>query len=144
VTPATATRTRGTTTDLGRPPSDAQVRRLLGPALPAWEALLATEGNRRREWKRYSPKADWVIRLHQGKRTVLWARPVAGKLHVTVIVGEKAVAAGLAGALPQRLKTRLRSAKVYPEGRAVRLGLRSAAGVADVERLVALKLGRQG
>jgi len=125
---------------LGRPPSEAQVRRLLGPARPAWDALLGV-GQRRREWKRYSVKYDWVVRVHDGKRTLLWLRPVAGELHVTLILGGKAVAAGLASALPERLKSRLRAAPVYPEGRVVRVGLRSARGVPDVERLLALKLG---
>jgi len=117
------------------------VRRLLGPARPAWEALLGGGGRRRREWKRYSAKYDWVVRVHDGKRTLFWLRPVARQLHVTLILGGKAVAAGLAGGLPERLKARLRAAPVYPEGRAIRLGLRSARGVPDVERLLALKLG---
>jgi hypothetical protein len=126
----------------GRPPSDAQVRRLLGPALPAWKALLEGGEDRRHEWKRYGARADWVLRVCEGKRTVLWARPIPSALRATVIVGERAVAAGLAGGLPERLKKRLRASPAYPEGRAVRFRLRSAAGVGDVERLVALKLGR--
>jgi len=81
------------------------------------------------------------MRVHDGKRTLLWLHPTAGELRVTLILGGKAVAAGLAGALPERLKSRLRAAPVYPEGRAIRLGLRSARGVPDVERFLALKLG---
>lgn len=126
----------------GGPPSDARVRRLLGPALPAWQALLEGGQGRHREWKRYGARADWVLRVYEGKRTILWARPVPGELRATVILGARAVAAGLAGPLPERLKKRLRAAPAYPEGRAVRFRLRSAAGVRDVERLVALKLGR--
>jgi hypothetical protein len=133
---ATATRRAG------RPPSDARVRRLLGSALPAWKALLQGGEARHHEWKRYGARADWVLRVYEGKRTVLWARPIPGALRATVIVGERAVAAGLAGGLPERLKKRLRASPAYPEGRAVRFRLRSAAGVGDVERLVALKLGR--
>jgi Protein of unknown function (DUF3788) len=126
----------------GRPPSDVQLRRLLGPALPAWDALVQGGEARHHEWKRYGARTDWVLRVYEGKRTVLWARPVPGALHATVIVGAKAVVAGLAGGLPERLKKRLRASPAYPEGRAVRFRLRSAAGVGDVERLVALKLGR--
>jgi Protein of unknown function (DUF3788) len=114
------------------------VRRLLGPARPAWDALLGNE-KRRREWKRYGAKYDWVVRVHDGKRTLLWLRPAAGELRVTLVLGGKVAAAGLASALPERLKARLRAAPVYPEGRAIRLGLRSARGVPDVERLLALK-----
>jgi hypothetical protein len=135
---AVATGRRGA----GGPPSDARVRRLLGPALPAWRALIEGGEGRHHEWKRYGARADWVLRVHEGKRTILWARPVPGELRATVIVGGKAVAAGLAGPLPERLKKRLRAAPAYPEGRAVRFRLRSAAGVGDVERLVTLKLGR--
>lgn len=126
----------------GRPPSDARVHRLLGSARPAWEALVGGGAKRGREWKRYGARSDWVVRVREGRRTVLWLRPAPGELRATVILGEKTVAAGLASALPERLKARLRAAPVYPEGRAIRLRLRSAAGARDVERLLALKLAR--
>ncbi len=125
------------------PPTDAQVRRALGPAVAAWDALLDPARKRTREWKRYSRKAPWALRVNEGKRTVLWLRPLEGELRVAVIVGEKRVATGLAGPLSKKLEADLRDAPRYPEGRAVRLRMKSAARVRDVERLVDLKLGRQ-
>jgi hypothetical protein len=124
------------------PPTDAQVRRALGPAVAAWDALLDPARGRTTEWKRYSKKAPWSLRVNEGKRTVLWAVPLKGELRVAVIVGEKRVAAGLAGPLSKKLKTDLRDAPRYPEGRAVRIRMKSAARVHDVERLIDLKLGR--
>ena len=124
------------------PPSDARVRRVLGPALPAWDALLDPARERTTEWKRYGKKHPWSLRVFEGKRTVLWLVPEEGVLRVAVIVGEKAVAKGLAGPLSRRLKRELREAPAYPEGRVVRFRMKSAARVRDVERLVGLKLGR--
>ncbi len=125
------------------PPSPAQIRRSLGAAFAAWEALLDPSLGRTMEWKRYSKNAPWALRVNEGKKTVFWVRPTKGELHVTLIVGEKKVQTGLAGRLPGRLKDDLRKAPKYPEGRAVRLRMRTAARVADVERLVSLKLGRE-
>jgi hypothetical protein len=127
-----------------RPPSSADVKRMLGPAFAAWEALLDPARGRTTEWKRYRPEDPWALRVFEGKRTVLWVRPVEGELRATVIVGNKAVAAGLAGRLSERLKKALREAPAYPEGRAVRFRLKSAARVRGVEQLIDLKVGRPG
>jgi hypothetical protein len=124
------------------PPSPADVKRMLGPAFAAWEAILDPARGRTTEWKRYGVKHPWSLRVFEGKRTVLWVRPAEGELHATVIVGKKAVAAGLAGQLSERLKKALRDAPAYPEGRAIRFRLKSATRVRDVERLIDLKEGR--
>lgn len=124
------------------PPTDAEARRALGPARAAWDALLAPERERTTVWKRYGKKAPWSLRVNEGKRTVLWLVPEDGVLRVAVILGEKAVAQGLAGPLSQRLKRELQEATAYPEGRVVRYRMKSAARVRDVERLVDLKVGR--
>jgi hypothetical protein len=131
-----------TTARTDGPPSDAQVRRTLGPAVKAWDALLDPARKRTREWKRYGKKDPWSVRVNEGQRTVLWLVPEEGVLRVAVILGEKAVARGLAGPLSQKLKRDLREATLYPEGRALRYRMKSAARVRDVERLVDLKLGR--
>lgn len=124
------------------PPTDAQVRRALGPARAAWDALLAPERKRTTEWKRYGQKAPWSQRVNEGKRTVFWLGLETGVLRVAVILGEKAVARGLDEPISQKLKRELRDAKAYPEGRVVRFRMKSAARVRDVERLVDLKVGR--
>ena len=124
------------------PPSEVRVRRLLGQAVVAWDAFLDPARKRTSEWKRYRPQDPWSLRVYEGQRTVLWLVPEAGLLRVAVILGEKAVAAGLAGSLPQKLKDELRKATPYPEGRLVRYRMRTAARVRDVERLVDLKVGR--
>ena len=61
---------------------------------------------------------------------------------MAVILGEKAVARGLAGPFSQKLKRELRDATAYPEGRAVRYRMKSAARVRDVEKLIDLKMAR--
>lgn len=124
------------------PPSEAAVRRALGPAVAAWDALLDPARNRTREWKRYGKTHPWSLRVNEGKRTVLWLVPEEGVLRVAVILGEKAVARGLAGSLSQKLKRELRDATAYPEGRAVRYRMKSAARVRDVEKLIDLKMAR--
>jgi hypothetical protein len=123
------------------PPTVARVRRTLGPAAAAWDALLDPARKRTTEWKRYRPTDPWSLRVFEGKRTVLWLTPVKGLLRGAVIIGEKAVARALAGTLPQKLERELREAPSYPEGRVVRFRMKSAARVRDVERLIDLKVG---
>jgi hypothetical protein len=125
------------------PPSAARVRRLLGPAASAWDALLDPARKRTTEWKRYRATDPWSLRVFEGKRTVLWLTPVEGLLRGAVIVGEKAVAQALSRPLPRRLERELREAPAYPEGRVVRFRMKSAARVRDIERLIDLKVGRK-
>ena len=127
-----------------RPPTDTRVRRSLGKAVDAWDAFLDPVRGRTREWKRYRPKDPWSLRVNEGKRTVLWLVPEEGVLRVAVILGEKAVAAGMAAGLSRRLERALREAPAYPEGRVVRFRMKSGARTGDVERLVDLKVGRSG
>ena len=124
------------------PPSPTAVKRSLGPAFAAWEALIDPARGRTTEWKRYRPQDPWSLRVFEGKRTVLWLVPGEGHLRVAVILGEKAVARGLVGPISKRLAQELRDAERYPEGRALRFRMKSAARVRDVERLVDLKVGR--
>jgi len=108
----------------------------------AWDALLDPARRRTIDWKRYRPQDPWSARVHEGKRTVLWLVPEKGVLRVAVILGEKAVALGLAGRPSRKLRSELQDAPRYPEGRVLRYRMKSAARVRDVERLIDLKLGR--
>ena len=103
-----------------RPPSDAEMAAVLGDAYPAFQALVNRDGKATAEWRRYTKRSPWVLKVSEGKRTLFYARPESGSLTVTVLLGGRAVDAALAGQVSKRLHASIRKAKAYPEGRILR------------------------
>jgi hypothetical protein len=120
-------------------PSGEDLSRALGSAKPAWDRLLADiearYGVLTLEWKCYSVKAGWSLRVLRGKRTVLWMGPGSGFFHAAVILGPKALKA-----MPADLHPLLEGAPTYPEGTAVRIQMRRIKDLEPIEKLVAVKM----
>jgi hypothetical protein len=126
------------------PPSESELAALLGPACAALEKLVAGGKARTAEWRRYTKRSPWVLRVSEGKKPVIYVLPEQGALRATVLLGPRAVDAALAGRVAARLHEAIRTAKVYPEGRPVPVRVKRASDAALVEQLVAVKLKPEG
>jgi hypothetical protein len=69
---------------------------------------------------------------------------MADAFEATVVLGERAAQAALAGRVSTALHASIRAAKPYVEGRPVRVMVKGQADVARVEELVAVKLNPTG
>ena len=126
--------------DVARPPTTRELRALLGESYAAFEALRQRGSAVTCEWKRYSRKSPWVLKVSQGERTLFYATPNVGSFEVTVVLGERAAEAALNGRVSKKLHSSIRAAKPYVEGRPVRVVITDQADLASVEQLVAVKL----
>lgn len=127
-----------------RPPSGRDLATLLGRSHAAFLALTQRGSAFTCEWKRYSKKSPWALKVSQGDRTLLYATPMADAFEATVVLGERAAQAALAGRVSNTLHASIRAAKAYVEGRPVRVTVRGKADLAGVEQLVAVKLNPTG
>ncbi|MCC6585842.1 MAG: DUF3788 domain-containing protein [Bryobacterales bacterium] len=131
---------------IGKPdqPTEADLATVLGPAKPAWDSLLAAmaeqHGVNTQEWKSYSHKAGWSLRLLRAKRTIVWLSPCDKCFCVTFIFGEHALQAARALKLSAQAERALDEAVRYPEGTGVRLLVKAAKDLASVLKLAAAKL----
>jgi hypothetical protein len=127
-------------------PSDSDLGKALGRAKPLWDQLVAELASEHdvtnREWKSYSPKYGWSLRLMRGKRTIVWLAPYAGVFQVLFIFGEKALTAIRQTAVPARVLRMLDEAPKYPEGTGLRFEIKTAKDIALVKKLAAIKLQR--
>jgi len=126
-----------------RKPTEKQLATALGPAKAVWDALLTELGQlgmTGQEWKSYSTKAGWSLRLFRGKRTILWLAPCPRAIRAAVILGDRAVEAAREARLPKRVLRLIDTATRYPEGTAVRIEFKSAREIGSVTRLAAIKL----
>lgn len=120
------------------------LKKLLGSAYPAFQTLAKSSGGKTSEWKRYSMKSPWVKKVSQGERTLYYLKPQPDFVEVTVVLGERATEAALAGRVSKSLHEAIRSAKPYAEGRPVRVPVRDKEDISAVDELVAVKLRPTG
>ena len=121
------------------PPTVSDVSALLGKSHAHFQVLTQRTGAVC-EWRRYTKAAPWVLKVSEGGRTLFYIAPKAGHFEVTVVLGERAAAAALAGRVGKKWHASIREAKAYVEGRPVRVLVRTKADVRAVEDLVAVKL----
>jgi len=125
-------------------PTDEELATSLGPAKAVWDQLLADLaqelGASVHEWKCYSRKAGWSLRVKRKERTVVWLAPSRGAFNVAFILGAKAMRAAREGQFPQRIVKALDRATKYPEGTGVRLEVKAPREIAVLKKLAAIKL----
>jgi len=125
-------------------PTDADLDKALGPAKPVWDGLIADLAAQHdvaiQEWKCYSPKAGWSLRLKRGKRTIVWLGPCEGCFRVMFILGDKALLAARQSGLSARALRVLDQAERFPEGTGVRLLIKGPKDIPTVKKLAVVKL----
>lgn len=126
------------------PPTDSELAAALGPTKALWDQLLAALADEHelviREWNSYSRKAGWALRVKRVERNILYLSPCQGWFLASLALGDKAVQAARQGSLPPRVLRIISEARRYAEGTAVRLEVHTAADIAAVIQLAAIKL----
>jgi Protein of unknown function (DUF3788) len=125
-------------------PTENQLTTALGPAKEVWDQLLdelaQEHGVTSGEWKCYSIKLGWSLRVKRGKRTIVWLSPRAGCFEVVFIFGQRAMSAVQQCKLPKRVIKAVSEAKRYPEGSGVRLEVKTRKELNALKKLAAIKL----
>ncbi len=123
-------------------PTEADIAKALGPAKELWDRVIAElkKDCPKKEWSSYSVKAGWSLKLKKKDRTILYLAPLAGGFRVAFVLGDKAVKEARESNLPEPMLKLIVEAKKYTEGTAVRFVVTSAADVATIRRLAAIKV----
>jgi len=125
-------------------PTDAELVQALGAAKPVWDGLIAglaaQHGVSGREWKCYSTKTGWALRLLRGKRTILWLSPCQGCFRAAFVLGDKALLAARHSRLSALAMRAFQQAERYPEGTGVRLLIKGPKDIPTVRKLAVAKL----
>ncbi len=117
---------------------------VLGRAKRHWDNLTAhaleADPAAKQEWKFYSARSGWTFVLRGKRRNLFYLIPSAKRFAVSFVFGEKAVKAAEQSDLPRHVIEMIKESPQYPEGRAVRLEVRTAADVKIARQLLAVKL----
>ena len=123
-------------------PSAKDLAATLGDSLETWKALtawLAGMGVSCKEWHSISPKYGWALRPKLKSRNILYMGPCANCFRVSLVLGDRAVAAARASHLPKALLKEI-GARRYAEGTGIRLLVKKTEDLAPVRTLVEVKL----
>jgi hypothetical protein len=125
-------------------PSEKELDAALGPAKPLWDRLVAELAAELdvpdQEWKSYSPKAGWSLRLIRQKRVIVYLSPSSGSFIASFALGDRAVKAALGSGLPAPIVKTIKDAKRYAEGTGVRFEVEKPGDVDIIKKLAAFKM----
>jgi hypothetical protein len=129
--------------DKSKQPQDDDLKATLGASYVHWVELkkrISSQYAASPEWGFASKSTGWGLRLKSEKRAVLYMTPCKGYFLASFALGEKAVKAAHESDLPTGVLAVIDGAKKYAEGRAVRLEVRSAEDVRNIEKLAVIKM----
>ena len=109
-----------------RPPQDEELAAVLGSTFILWNDLISRMSSRFApmtiEWKHTSKSTGWGVRLKTAKRAVLYMTPCNGYFLASFALEV------------------IEGARMYAEGRGVRLEVRGAGDVRSIEKLADIKM----
>lgn len=92
------------------------------------------------EWHYSGVKYGWSFRIKDKKRVIVYLLPRAGFFKTAFVFGQKATDVIINSTIAPVIKEQLESAKVYAEGRGIRIDILDNSLVNDVKQLVEIKL----
>jgi hypothetical protein len=125
-------------------PTEEELSSVLGASAKPWNEFVAwlaeEQGVAIQEWKSYSPKAGWALRLSLKKRNIVYLAPCQGCFRVAFILGNRAVKAALESDLPAAVVNAIKDAPKYSEGTGVRLMVKRPSDLPALRKIALAKL----
>ena len=129
--------------DKAKKPDDQDLVVTLGDQYKLWndlrEFVLDKYPMAIEEWNYPGKKYGWSFRMKDKKRAIIYLLPQQGCFKAAFVFGQKAVDQVLQSEISTEIKTELQQAKVYAEGRGIRIDVKDTS-IPDLKRLVEIKL----
>lgn len=132
-------------TDKTHEPTEADLKQALGATYDLWQELTAftkkTNPDAFDEWKMTSEKFGWGFRINDKKRVIVYLLPRAGFFKAAFVFGQKAMDEICTSTISETIINELKAAKVYTEGRGIRIDVRDNSVMDDLKKLIEVKVG---
>jgi hypothetical protein len=130
-------------TDKASKPTKDDLKKALGGTFEFWKKL--EEYTKKcnpdfyEEWKYSSEKYGWSFRISDKKRVLIYLLPRDGFFKVAFVFGQKATNEIIKSDISEKIISEIKSAKVYAEGRGIRIEVKDKSSVDDIKKLITIK-----
>jgi len=128
--------------DKAKKPEREDLKTALGKNFDLWDEIIKfvikSHEDAFEEWN--FSKSGWSCRIKDKKRAIIYLMPYEKYFMSSFVFGEKAVQSALQSNISDEIKDTIKSAKVYAEGRGVRIEVRNKKAADDMKELVRIKL----
>jgi hypothetical protein len=131
-------------TDKTKTPDDIDLQRSLGKTSELWQLVrdyvCLKYPKAREEWNYTSDKYGWSFRIKDKKRAILYFLPRENYFKVAFVFGQKATDKIMLSQISEEIKKELEAARVYAEGRGIRIKIQDDSVLNDMKALIDIKL----
>jgi len=129
-------------TDKNKQPDSNDLKESLGDTYPLWqlirEYVLLKYPKGLEMWS--CSNYGWSFRIKDNKRAIIYLLPRDRFFKVAFVFGQKATDLIMDSKIDDSIKTELESAKVYAEGRGIRIDITDKMIIGDIKELIDIKL----
>jgi len=131
-------------TDKTKTPSRKDLLAALGKNFERWEEIEKIVYQKYpaaiAEWNFPGEKYGWSFRMKDKKRAILYFLPGNQFFRVAFVFGQKAVDKIMDSTISEAIKTELQAARVYAEGRGIRIEVKKKKVIKDISAMIDIKL----
>jgi len=125
-------------------PTENDLQRVLGAKYELWKEIRdrvfqAYPGGKE-SWNFPGKKYGWSYRIRDNKRAIIYLLPREGAFMAAFVFGARATDAILESEVSEAIKSELKGARVYAEGRGIRIPVPDRSGLSDIFSLIDFKL----
>jgi hypothetical protein len=130
--------------DKDRIPENNDLIESLGTTYQLWQVIrdyvISKYPDGLEEWNYSGDKYGWSFRIKDKKRAIIYLLPRDKYFKAAFVFGQKATDTILQSQISTEIKKELESAKVYAEGRGIRIDINDEIIINDIKELVDIKL----
>lgn len=131
-------------TDKTVTPDDRMLAKALGMTYTIWkkiaEYVIGSYPSALQEWNFPGEKYGWSFRIKDKKRAIVYLLPRDQYFLTAFVFGQKATDEIMKSNISQSIKDELNAARVYAEGRGIRIAVKNDALLKDISLLIDIKL----
>ncbi|MBU1013243.1 MAG: DUF3788 domain-containing protein [Bacteroidetes bacterium] len=125
-------------------PGNDDLKSPLGETYPFWfllrDYVFDKYPTAKEEWNYPGKNYGWSFRIKDKNRAIIYFLPREGYFKVAFVFGQKATDQVMASRISEEIKTELRNAKVYMEGRGIGIEVRDESKLPDIKNLIEIKI----
>jgi hypothetical protein len=125
-------------------PADKDLQDTIGAAYPLWteirDQVYEQYPAAAEEWNFPGKKYGWSFRIKDKRRAIIYLLPRDSYFKVAFVFGGKAAEDIQESDIADPIKTELRNARVYAEGRGIQIDVRGEEILDDIQKLIQIKL----